>query len=328
MPEESYKNSISDNNPYETIMNGKEEPTFPYNLKEMAPLNDPYFEVLNRSPFGNTILVDLAIEALEARKLGKGSCTDLLQVSFSSTDAIGHTYGPQSKEINDTYVRLDREIARLLYNLDLHMGEGNYSVFLTADHGVGEVPKYLEDNNIPAGDLDQEALFNGAEEFLDEKLGQEKWILALRNDMFYLNHKVIEEKGLYLTPVQDLLASYILKQEGIFETYTATQLMKEEYTNYFGSKIQNGYNYKLSGDVKYIMNPGWYADLHTCATHNSVYVYDSHVPLLFYGKGFNQGISFEHYVIPDIAPTLSSLLKINFPSATTGKPIKEVLKKK
>lgn len=327
LPKNTYTNSIADDNRYETIMGGKKHPTFPYDLKEMAPKNDPYFEVLNRSPFGNSILTDLAIEAIATNNLGKGAVTDLFQISYSSTDAIGHTYGPQSKEINDTYVRLDREIARLLSFLDKQVGEGNYSLFLTADHGVGEVPDFLIDHKIPAGELNLDTLRKGTEAYLDKTLGKGNWVLALKNDQFYLNRKLIVEKGLNLADVQNMLATYILQQEGVFEAYTATQLIENEYTEYFASKIQKGFNHQLSGDVKYIMDPGWYSEMHTCATHNSVYAYDSHVPLLFFGKGFTKGASYKHYEIPDIAPTLSSLVKVNFPSATTGKPIAEVLEK-
>lgn len=326
LPIESYPRSIDDDNRYEEILKGKERPTFPYKLKELAPLNDPYFEVLNRSPFGNSLLCDLAIEMLKNKVVGHGTYTDMLAISFSSTDAVGHTFGPLSKETNDTYLRLDRDLARLLNALDQYVGKGNYALFLTADHGVGEVPNYLLDNNVPAGDLNEQALWDGALQFMNSKLGEGNWFTAIRNDQFYLNRELIDQKKLNLTDVQELLASYVNQQEGIAETFTATQLMQQEYTEYFASKVQNGFNYNLSGDVKYIMQPGWYADLHTCATHNSCYNYDSHVPLIFYGTGFVKGVSYEFHPITDIAPTISTLLKIKFPSAATGQPIKEVLK--
>ncbi len=326
LPIESYPRSLDNDNPYEGIMKGKKRPTFPYKLKELAPNEPLYFEVLNRSPYGNSLLTDLAIEVLKSADIGQGDYTDMLAISFSSTDAIGHIFGPLSKEINDTYLRLDRDIARLLKTLDEEIGEGNYSLFLTADHGVGEIPQYLIDNKIPAGELDMDELQLKAIQFLTKEYGPGNWIIAHRNDQFYLNHDLIEEKQLQLTEVENKLAFFINKQEGIAETYTGTQLRKQEYVDYYASKIQNGYNFRLSGDVRYIMKPGWYTLMDYAATHNTAYNYDSHVPLIFYGKGIKPGVSYEYHEITDVAPTVSTLLKIKFPSAATGKIIPEIFK--
>lgn len=326
-PIESYNRCLPDENSYEEVLNGKEKSTFPYNLEELAALNSPYFEVLNRSPFSNSLLADLAIHVLKNTDIGRGEFTDMLEISFSATDPVGHTYGPLSVEANDAYLRLDLDIARLLKALDTYIGKGNYTLFLTADHGVGEVPQYLIDNKVPAGIFSDSLLVVGAMDYLNREYGEAKWIIAARNDQIYLNRKLIEQKDIELSEMQDKLAYYINLQEGIAETYTATQLMHQEYTKYFASKIQNGFNYNLSGDVKYILEPGWYADLHTCATHNSAYNYDSHVPLIFYGKGIIPGVSYEYHEITDIAPTVSTLLNIKFPGAATGKTISEILKK-
>ncbi|MBN1413535.1 MAG: alkaline phosphatase family protein [Bacteroidales bacterium] len=325
LPEESYSMSMPDDNSYEIVLNGKDKPVFPYNLKELAPLNSPYFEVLNRSPFSNTLLTDLAVEILKTTGIGRGFYTDLLEISFSATDPVGHTYGPASKELHDTYVRLDRELARLLKALDTYIGKGNYALFLTSDHGVGENPFFLVDNKIPAGSLNEQNLYENALHYLNNKLGDGNWIVAFRNDQFYLNRDLIQEKGLNLSQIQDMLAAFLLTQEGIAETYTATQLMKQEYTGFFASKIQQGFNFKLSGDVKYIMEPGWYANMGKGATHNTAYNYDSQIPLIFYGFGIRKKTSYQYHTITDIAPTVSTLLKIKFPSSATGTPIQEVL---
>jgi predicted AlkP superfamily pyrophosphatase or phosphodiesterase len=327
LPPESYSMSMADDNPYENLLAGKTRPVFPYNLKELAPLNSPYFEVLNRSPFSNALLADLAIELLKSTGMGHHDCTDLLEISFSATDPVGHTYGEASLEIADTYIRLDREIARLLNALDHYVGKGNYTLFLTSDHGVGENPQYLLDNNVPAGFLDAQQLYTGATQYLNKMLGEGDWITSLRNDQLYLNRELIENKKLNLTMLQDMLAAYLIRQEGIAEAFTATQLMQQEYTEYFASKVQQGFNWKLSGDVKYIMEPGWYAGAMKGADHNTAYNYDSQIPLVFYGQGIAKGVTYQYHTITDIAPTVSMLLKINFPGAATGKPIGEVLKK-
>ena len=326
-PIESYPNCLNDDNNYEEILNGKQRPTFPYNLKELTPLNNPYFEVLNRSPFSNSLLADLAIHILKNTDMGKDQTTDMLNICFSATDPVGHTYGPLSLEINDTYLRLDLEIARVLKALDEYVGKDNYTLFLTADHGVGENPQYLIDNKVPAGSLDEKLIYEGAVQHLNQKLGNSQWIVAYRNDQFYFDHELIEKNKLALNNVQDMLAAFLLTQNGIAETYTAWQLMQNEYTESLAAKLQMGFNFKLSGDVRYLMQPGWYANMGVGATHNTAYMYDSHVPVIFYGKGVAQGVSYEYHTITDVAPTVSTLLNIKFPSATSGKPITEIFKK-
>ncbi len=327
LSEDQYPFSLDDENPYEEIMGGKKKSTFPYNLKEMAPHNNPYFEVLNRSPWGNSIINDLAIEAIKHENLGKSNAPDLLQISFSSTDPIGHTYGPLSKEINDTYLRLDLEIAKLLKVLDENVGEGNYTIFLSADHGVGEVPQYLKDINIPSGIFSTEKLVEDLDEFLNNKFGKEKWILTSRNEMIYLNRSLINEKGMNLTEVQNLVSDYIKDYEGVMQVFTASQLDKFEYTQNFSVRVQNGFNYNRSGDVKFILEPGWYSVFSTAATHNSFQNHDTHIPLIFFGAGIPVGESFEYHTITDVAPTVSMILKIKIPNVATGRPIVEMLNK-
>ncbi|MDP4276346.1 MAG: alkaline phosphatase family protein [Bacteroidota bacterium] len=325
LPADQYPFSLEDDNHYEEIMGGKTHPAFPYDLKEMASKNVPYFEVLNRSPWGNTLIADLAIEALKQEKLGKDNIPDLLQISFSSTDAVGHTYGPLSMEINDTYLRLDRDLARLLKALDNQVGKGNYVVFLVADHGLGEVPQYLEDHNIPAGDFKVEQLRASLTAYLDDELGKGNWVECIRNEMVYLNQTLIRQRKLELTDVQNLVARFIKPMDGVAQVYTAVQLDEQEYTQKFSANVQNGFNYKRCGDVKYVFEPGWYSDLTTCATHSAQYNADSHVPLVFFGACIPKGESFNDHSITDLAPTVSMLLDIKMPNACIGSAIAELL---
>jgi len=325
LPEDTYGLSLLDNNRYEGIPKGKTTPTFPYNLKELSTLNPPLFEMVYRSPFGNNLLTDLAIEALKGAGLGKGAYPDFLAISYSSPDAVGHFYGPLSKEVNDTYVRLDRDIARLLEALDQWVGKDNYTVFLTADHGVDEVPKYLMDHKVPAGYFDTGAAAKEAQQFLTKQFGEGKWIESTMNEQFYLNRTLIKEKGLDLANVQNQLAAFIREIDGVSKVYTATQLDQQEFTKNMGARVQNGFFYKRSGDVKAIFEPGWTDDMVSTSTHGTGYTYDTQVPLLWYGHGIVKGESVSHYNITDIAPTVSMLLRIKLPSACIGDPIKEVI---
>ncbi len=215
----------------------------------------------------------------------------------------------------------------MLKVLDENVGEGNYTIFLSADHGVGEVPQYLKDINIPSGIFSTEKLVEDLDEFLNNKFGKEKWILTSRNEMIYLNRSLINEKGMNLTEVQNLVSDYIKDYEGVMQVFTASQLDKFEYTQNFSVRVQNGFNYNRSGDVKFILEPGWYSVFSTAATHNSFQNHDTHIPLIFFGAGIPVGESFEYHTITDVAPTVSMILKIKIPNVATGRPIVEMLNK-
>jgi len=323
-PAEDYPASIDDDNNYESIPKGKERPVFPYNLKELAQKRTPRFAVLYDSPFGNSLLTDFAIETLKNEDLGKGSNTDLFAISFSSTDAVGHAFGPLSKEVNDTYLRLDKDIARLLDALDQQVGPGNYTLFLTADHGVDEVPKYLTDHKVPAGYLKVGDLEKEASGFLTQKLGEGKWIESTRSGEFYLDRTLIMKKDFDLITVQNLLARFLKDKKGIAQVYTATQLDEQEFTQNMAGKLQNGFYYKRSGDVKLILEPAWTNETGAPSEHGTGYTYDTHIPLIWFGAGIRKGESVIPYNVTDIAPTVSMMLHIKFPNACIGSPIEEV----
>ncbi|WP_460879813.1 alkaline phosphatase PafA [Pontibacter rugosus] len=327
LPADAYHLSLPDDNNYEEIYKGKDRPTFPYDLKQLAPLNSPYYEVLNRSPFGNSLLTDLALEALTNEGLGKDNYTDMLAISLSSTDAAGHTFGPFSKEINDVYLRLDRDLARLLSALDKEVGKGNYTLFLTSDHAASEVPLYLTDNNLPGGTMQHNKLTQEVKQFLEQKLGQGNWIESLRNNQYYLDRDLLRIKNLDLLQVQNMLAEFLREKEGISRVMTAPQLDQQEYSQHLDERLANGFMYKRSGDVRFELEPGWTGEMKTATTHGSGYAYDTHVPLLWYGAGIPKGESFQYHTITDVAPTVSMLLQIKLPNACTGQAITEVLGK-
>ena len=325
-PIESYPFSLPDDNPYEGKFKGKDKPVFPYNLKELSLQNTPLYSIVYNSAFGNSILTDFAIEALSKENLGKGEVTDLLAISYSSPDAIGHKFGPLSKEVNDNYLRLDEDIARLLATLDQTVGKGEYIVFLTADHGVSESPKYLMDHGVPAGYLKTDSIQKSMTAFLNKKYGEGKWLEHFDGTNVYLNLTLIASKdNISLADVQFQLADFLRNFDGIAQVYTATQMVQQSFTQHFPLLLQNGFYYKRSGDVMIITEPGWTDEPGIAATHSTGYSYDTHVPFVISGPGITKGESFETYSITDIAPTLSMLLKIKLPSACMGKPISEAI---
>ena len=233
---------------------------------------------------------------------------------------------PLSKEVEDTYLRLDKDIERLLQTLDGTFGKDNYVLFLTADHGVADVPKFLTKEKAPAGYMNYEALSNKATAFLNTKLGDGNWIDNFINDQFYLNRKLISEKGLELKTVQQQLADFLQQQKGIAFVYTATELNETEFTSNLAMRVQNGFQPKNSGDVMIVTESGYFEyGSGSLAEHGSGYSYDTNVPLLWYGKNIKKGEeSWQYHSISDIAPTLSMLLKIKYPSACIGNPIIEI----
>ncbi|MEB8330033.1 alkaline phosphatase family protein [Flavobacteriaceae bacterium KMM 6897] len=320
----TYLESGTDSNPYEGMFNGETTTAFPHNLPLLWDANGKY-SLLKSTPFGNSITTDFALAALDGEKLGEDAITDFLAVSFSSTDYVGHMYGVNSKEVQDTYIRLDLDLERLLKTLDKKVGKGEYTVFLTSDHGANEVPAYLKDQKIPAGYIQSTDMQNKLNKFVEYTFGSKDIIKNISNSQIFLNHAVIKGLDLSLENVQETIAIEMLGYDGVERAYTAYQMWQKEYTKGIPYMLQNGYNQKRSGDVLLVLKPATVQYSKTGSTHGSSFTYDTHVPLLFYGMGIKKGSTFAKTEIPDIAPTIASLLGIAFPNGATGKPIVEVL---
>ena len=317
---ETYKESGSDKNNFEGGFRGKEDATFPYDLAELSKENGG-FDIIENSAYGNDITLEFALAAIEAEELGQDVDTDFLTLSFSSTDKIGHNFGVNSKEIQDTYLRLDKNIAQLLEELNEKVGEGNYTIFLTADHGGGDVPAYLDSVNIPAGYFESDEFREELEQFVSEEFDEDELIESVYNNQIFFNYEVMEEAGISSSELQSKMAHYILQLDQIDKVYTRDQLSSGSFVSGAGVAIQNGFNQKRSGDVVYVLDPATIVYSRTGSTHGSGLMYDTHAPLIFYGNGVKKGSTTQRTEIVDIAPTLSALLGISFPSGTTGKPL-------
>ncbi|MBU2972888.1 alkaline phosphatase PafA [Zobellia sp. B3R18] len=319
-----YVESGTDYNAYEGLFKGEKTSVFPHDLPALWDENGKY-ELLKATPFGNSITTDFAVAALEEEQLGKDDITDFLAVSFSSTDYVGHKFGVNSKEIQDTYVRLDQDLERFFKELDRKVGKGEYTVFLTADHAAIEVPAYLKDQRIPADYVVWDEIKTNFNQFLEFNYGTTDIVKDFSNDQYFLDHSIIKNLDLSVQEVQENIAKELLNYKGIDRTYTAYQMWQNDYTHGIPYILQNGYNQKRSGDVLVVLSPGTISYPKTGSTHGSPQIYDTHVPLLFYGAGIKQGSTVERTEIDDIAPTVASLLGIAFPNGATGSPIVEVL---
>lgn len=324
-PITQYTETGPDDSPYEKRPKGKETPTFPYDLAALAAFNGGY-GVLAATPFGNSLVTDFALAALKGEDLGADNHADVFMVSYSSTDYIGHDFGTNAKELQDTYIRLDLELARLFEALDAQVGKGAYSVFLTSDHGVAPVPNYLTDNKIPAGYFSKKPFVKALKEAMFDAFGVRNIILDVSNDEIYLNHGRIFTAKLDLDVISRFATAFIQRQDGIAAAYATSNLMQMDADNPIIERLQKGYNPKRSGDIIYMLLPGYIANRTYGTTHGSAFIYDTHVPLLLYGNGIQKGSTFQRTKISDIAPTICALLEVSNPTGVIGNPIGEALK--
>jgi len=333
-PIESYNESYADNNKYEIVL-GEDTPTFPYDFKELRAKykkrNIEYL-MLSFSPSGNTLLTEFAMAAIKNEKLGHGNETDMLNISYSVTDKAGHIFGPNSVELADIYVRLDREIAKLLAYLDENIGEDKYTLFITSDHGAIPVASYLNDIKVPTGVARTAQYKDQLTKYLKTKYGEESWIQNFDGEQLYLNRKTIIEKGLQLEKIQQDAANFLVDLEGIASALTAYHLQTSQYSSGSRERVQNGYHQKRSGDVILTFDAGLVQDddseidvsLIKGTIHGSGYGYDTHVPLLWFGHGIPHGESVREVSPTDISSSLSMMLNIQLPSGNSGSPLAEL----
>lgn len=320
---EEYKESTADDKPYEGMLGFNEKRrTFPYEISKLKGSN---YEILRYTPFGNTFTKDFAKEALWNEGLGKGNQTDFMTVSFSSTDYIGHTFGPNSMEIEDTYIRLDKDLADLINALEQQVGKENLLLFLTADHGAAHVPDYLKENKISGGVIQSRLLLDSLNRFLKPLFGP-GIISCYINQQIYLNYPLLDQKHISAKEVQERIAAFLLRFEGVSGTIMSLTLRGSEFSKGINNMIYNGFNLKRSGDIIVMLEPGWFEGKLTGTTHGQPYSYDTHVPLIWYGGKIKKGETVSLVNIVDIAPTLAQLLYLEDPSATTGEPVLDLFR--
>ena len=319
LPSKAYDESLNDNSAYEEPFTGQKYPKFPHDLPELLKENGK--GLIKATPYGNTLTKDMAIAAIEGEGLGEDIHTDLLAVSFSSPDYVGHQFGTDSKEIQDTYLRLDRDLASFLSYLDDQIGKENVLVFLTADHGAVRTPSYLKDRKIPAGYFEAEESIRALKQFLQNIYGFGDWVKTYGDAQIFLNRELIFEKYLSLEEVQQQTADFMLRFDGVQKSVTGRTLENNEFDNGVLACLQKGFNQKRSADVFLVLDPAWIEYSHTGTTHGSGYTYDRHVPLIWYGWNVKAGQTRDKIAVTDIAGTVSSLLGISFPSGSEANVI-------
>ncbi len=320
LPIEQYTESTPDDQDYEAKLVGETKPVFPHEILGTSTLSP--LETFRATPWGNTITKDFALAAIKNENLGKGQLADFLTVSFSSTDYIGHAFGPNSIEAEDGMLRLDKDLAEMLDYLDTNIGKGNYLVFLSADHGVADVAGFSKQHKVPAGVADLAKISKEVKEALQKAFGDGEYISSQDNYQLYLNYTTLSNKKITVSQVYDVIRATLVKEGGyIADVVNLHDLRNSTLPDYQLNAIKNGYNPRRSGDIQLILEANWYSGRSVGTTHGVSYRYDTHVPFLLYGWGIKKGETSNRTNITDISPTIADLLSILEPNGAIGKPV-------
>ncbi|HZI53870.1 MAG TPA: alkaline phosphatase PafA [Chitinophagaceae bacterium] len=317
----SYKQSTADEKKYEGKPLGDK---FPYDLKKFIGKN---YGVLSVTPFGNTFTAEFAKASITSEKLGADNITDFLAISFSSPDYIGHTFGPNSVEAEDGFLRLDKELGGLFDFLDMKVGKDQYMVFLSADHGVAQVPEYMQENKLSGGRVFLATVTSTLNKNLKEKYNLDAIIVSDENYQLHLNHPRLDSAKVNKTELIEWIVDRLSKEPGIARCFSLTDLNNVALPARIREMINNGYYPRRNGDIQLIFLPQYIEGYsNTGTTHGQWNPYDSHIPLLWYGWGIKKGKTNKETYMTDIAPTIAALLRIQMPGGSIGKVIEDVMK--
>src|SRR5712664_3315544 len=307
-----------------------------------------FYKALAYTPFSNDVLVAFAEAAITNEKLGDDNDTDVLSVSFSANDYVGHRFGPNSQEVMDMTLRVDRQIGTLVDFVDARIGLQNTIVIFTADHGASPVPELAALQNLPGRRWQKADMLKLVEDGLKAKYGRKDRPAAdyirsftnkqeteagLLNGNFYLNHAALQRDGINLDECERVVGELAMKMPGAARFFTREQLESEFISagDDVGRRVLHGFYPERSGDVIIVFEP--YSilfdppddptDPFPSATHGSPYSYDARVPLIIMGRGFVPGRYMQTATPADLAPTLAQVLNVQAPSCSVGRVLAE-----
>ena len=319
-PKNIYTESTTDENEYENGIREGVKATLPLNLPELYKKYG--YGIIRNTPFGNSLTLDMAKAAIDGEQLGADDETDLLAVSCSSTDYIGHQVGTHAIETEDTYLRLDKAIADFLTYLDSKVGKGNYLVFLSADHGAMNNAAFLQDRRIPAGSWDASATAKKLNHVLAKEYPEAGDIVkTVMNYQVFFNRDVIKSKQLDFDNIKQTVVNVLKEDPSVLYACDMAKASTESIPEEVKSRIINGYNRERSGDVVIILKPNFYAHGMKGTDHGAWNSYDTHIPLVFMGWGIKHGATTKQTFMTDIAPTIAAMLHVQAPNGCVGKAI-------
>lgn len=323
-PLDTYVQSAPDEERYEYRPFGRDARGFPYNLKQFIGKN---YDILHVTPYGNTVTFDMAKAAVNGEQMGADSIADLLAISLSTPDYIGHSFGPNSVEAEDDFLRLDKDLGNFLDFLDDKVGKGEYLVFLTADHGAAHVPFFSIQHKMPAGNADGKVLADSLNADLQRTFKVDKLVIGIINYQVFTNRLAVKKAGLNSDAVNNEIALYLNNQISVYRAFPLSSLSGTTLNETIKRDEANGYYPPRSGDVQIIFKPQWIEGfVNGGTTHGTWNPYDAHIPLLWYGWQVNTGETGREVYMTDIAPTIAWMLHIQMPSGNIGHAITEVRK--
>ena len=318
-----YEQSTADDNKYERPVQHENTVTFPHVYSSLIGKN---YYPFRQSPDGNTLTLDFAKKLIQHEKLGMNAQTDMLCVSLSSTDYIGHRFGPNSLEVEDTYLRLDKDIENFLNYLDATIGKGQYLFFLSADHGAPQVPDFMKENKMPAGSLNSSDMIKELNQLCAEKFGVNKIVKAIHEYQVYLNNYIIDSAKLDKVEIKNTIIEYLKAKHEVANVFDYTEFDKVVMPAQQKDMFAKGYFYERSGDIQFILKPQYTDVLSIGTEHGTMYTYDTHIPLLWYGWKIKAGKTYREVYMTDVAPTISAMLRIQMPNGAVGHVLEELMK--
>jgi predicted AlkP superfamily pyrophosphatase or phosphodiesterase len=292
--------------------------TLPTGLKQLYP-------ALAASPFGNELIESFAERALEAERLGTRDVPDVLAISFSSNDYVGHQVGPDAPEVREMSVRTDKLLGQLFQAVDRQVGMDNVLVVLTADHGVAPVPEVNTARKMPGGRISQATFTHAVERALNDRYGENKWILSSVEGSLYLDQALIAAKKLDPVEVDHVAAQALMAVPHVFRVYTREELNAGAPHDQVGTRVLNGFYPRRSGDLEVLLEPYWlFGEGQSGTSHGTTFSYDAHIPLIFMGPGIRTGQYTEAVALNDVAPTLAVILQVETPAGSVGRVLSEI----
>lgn len=293
-------------------------------LKLPAGGTRAYYNALDRTPFHNDLLVRFAEAAVDGEQLGADDIPDVLAISFSANDRVGHAVGPDAPEVRDISITTDRTLGRLFDLLDKKVGAANYVVVLTADHGVAPLPEVMQQRRMPGGRIPEGATLNAIQQALTTRYGEGNWISGKSGPAPYLNYSTIAEKKLDIEEVQNTAAAAVRELPHIYRVYTRSELRRgSNIGDLVDRRVLAGFNYERASDLFVVSQPYWLFE-RAGTSHGTPYNYDSHVPVIFMGAGIKAGRYHTRIAVNDIAPTFSTMLDVELPSGANGRVLSEI----
>ena len=325
LPIDQYTESTADDVEWEGTLKGAAKPVFPYDVQKAYTLDHGS---LRQMPFGNSLTLQFAKAAVDGYKLGQEKTSDFLTINCASTDYSGHLVGPNAIEIEDVYLRLDRDLAGFFSYLDQKVGKGNYLVFLTADHGAAHAEGFSRASKMPTGFLGKD-LESGLETTLKSQFGYDHLFFGVDNFQVTFNKIRIDSLKLDMEKIKATTVDYLQHQDGVQYAVDQDKIAQASIPSPLKEMMINGYNHQRSGSVLLVTMPGWLPYYSKKGTTHSVWnPYDTHIPLIFMGWNIPHGTTNRTTSMTDISATLAALLHIQMPSGCIGTPITEVTSRK